>query len=163
MCSEYNLTGVLIATKDKQDKKACSIPESCAGKVLQTKFLDQGSFFQYVKQSRFLLVPQVHDASPRVTTQALALNVPLLMNYHIMGGWKYINNRTGEFFHDVTDFRTSLEKVLRNQGQYEPSQYVFDNFGNAVAGKRLFQFVTENFKDRVELPEGTHLLTPSEA
>ena len=27
MCTEYNLTGVLVATKDKQGVKACTIPE----------------------------------------------------------------------------------------------------------------------------------------
>ncbi len=31
MCGEYQMTGVLVATKDKQDKKACTIPASCKG------------------------------------------------------------------------------------------------------------------------------------
>ena len=39
---------------------------------------------------RFAYIPQVHDASPRVTTQALMNDVPLLMNRNIMGGWKYV-------------------------------------------------------------------------
>ncbi|CAE7229129.1 unnamed protein product [Symbiodinium necroappetens] len=99
MCGELGMTGVLVATKDKQDRKACSIPASCEGKIVQTKFLSQQEFFAYVRQSKFLFVPQVHDASPRVTTQALALDVPLLMNWHLIGGWKYLNNKTGEFFH----------------------------------------------------------------
>ena len=70
MCGELGMTGVLVATKDKQDRKACSIPASCEGRILQTKFLSQNEFFSYVQQSKFLFVPQVHDASPRVTTQA---------------------------------------------------------------------------------------------
>ena len=45
MCGEFGLTGVLVATKDKQGKKACSIPDSCKGKVVQTKFLSQNEFF----------------------------------------------------------------------------------------------------------------------
>ena len=32
--------------------------------------------------------------------QALALDVPLLMNRNIIGGWKYVNEKTGEFFND---------------------------------------------------------------
>merc|ERR1719174_1419359 len=31
MCGEFHLTGVLVATKDKQGRKACSIPKSCKG------------------------------------------------------------------------------------------------------------------------------------
>ena len=32
--------------------------------------------------------------------QALALDVPLLMNRNIIGGWKYVNEKTGEFFNE---------------------------------------------------------------
>ena len=49
-----------------------------------------------------------------IATQALAHDVPLLMNKHISGGWKYINELTGEFFTDMSDFRQQLEKILRN-------------------------------------------------
>eukprot|EP00438_Fugacium_kawagutii_P032882 Skav216141 [mRNA] locus=scaffold1946:408849:415570:- [translate_table: standard] len=73
MCSQ-DITGVLVATKDKQGRKACSIPANCYGKMVQTTFLSQEEFFKYVRQSRFLFVPQVHDASPRVTTQASILD-----------------------------------------------------------------------------------------
>merc|ERR1719191_1718323 len=114
MCGEYGMTGVLVATKDKQGRKACSIPSSCKGKVLQTSFLPQWQFFEYVRLSRFALLPQVHDASPRAATHALALDTPVLMNWHIMGGWKYVNAKTGEFFHDMRDFRSSLQRVMNN-------------------------------------------------
>jgi len=77
MCSQ-GITGVLVATKDKQGRKACSIPANCAGKITQTTFLSQEEFFKYVRQSKFLFVPQVHDASPRVTTQA-GFNCAFLM------------------------------------------------------------------------------------
>lgn len=44
MCGEYKMTGVLVATKDKQGIKACSIPESCKGLITQTTFLPQNEF-----------------------------------------------------------------------------------------------------------------------
>jgi hypothetical protein len=66
------MTGVLVATKTKDGKIACKIPKSCEGKIVQTTFLNQGDYFDYVKQSRFQFLPQVHDASPRVAAQALA-------------------------------------------------------------------------------------------
>lgn len=163
MCKEYGMTGVLVATKDKQGKKACTIPKSCVGKVVQTSFLPQEQFFNYVRQSRFAFLPQVHDASPRAATHALALNTPVLMNWHIMGGWKYVNQKTGEFFHDMSDFRTSLQKLMSNLESYEPRKYMLENFGNEIQGARLKAFVEEHFADIVRLPEGTRLLIPSGA
>merc|ERR1712151_1432445 len=69
MCGEFDLRGVLVATKDKADKRAYSIPSECKGKMTQTKYLkDQRKYFDYLKRSRFAFLPQIHDASPRVST-----------------------------------------------------------------------------------------------
>merc|ERR1712012_42351 len=127
----------------------------------QTSFIDQAEYFRYLKQSRFAFLPNVHDASPRVTTQALVLDVPLLMNKHISGGWKYLNEKTGEFFHDMSDFHQSLEKILRGAatpGHYQPRKWVLENYGNEHAGKRFLAFVKTHFSDRVHLPKNTKLL-----
>eukprot|EP00930_Biecheleria_cincta_P023687 TRINITY_DN17068_c0_g1_i3.p1 TRINITY_DN17068_c0_g1~~TRINITY_DN17068_c0_g1_i3.p1 ORF type:complete len:401 (-),score=75.28 TRINITY_DN17068_c0_g1_i3:63-1265(-) len=162
MCEEFNLKGVLVATKDKSGRKAYSIPESCKGKMTQTSYLpNQHDYFNYLKQSRFALLPQVHDASPRVSTQALAHDVPILMNWHIKGGWKYVTEKSGEFFHDIHDFRTSLQKILKYSEvpqYYEPRKWVLENYGDQKSGERLLKFVQENFGDRVKLPKGTKYL-----
>ena len=51
MCSpEYNVTGVLVANKNKAGTKACTIPEKCKGKIVQTTFLDQDKFFAYLSK-----------------------------------------------------------------------------------------------------------------
>jgi hypothetical protein len=165
MCSdEFNLKGVLVATKDKQGKRACSIPESCNGKMVQTTFLsNQHDFFSYVAQSKFAFIPQVYDASPRVTTQALSMNVPLLMNDNIVGGWKYLNEKTGEFFHDIHDFKSRLRKLLESLDTYAPRDYVSSNYGNEISGVKFKDFVIEHWGDRVTLPEGTKWLVPSGA
>lgn len=127
MCGEFHLKGVLVATIDKQNVKRCSIPKSCDGLITQTQYISQAEFHSYVEQSRFLFLPQIHDASPRVSTQALALDVPLLMNAYISGGWKYLNEKTGEFFHDLSDFRDALRKIITNadiEKHYEPRKWV---------------------------------------
>ncbi|CAE7768039.1 unnamed protein product, partial [Symbiodinium pilosum] len=136
MCGELRMTGVLVATKNKQGTKACSIPASCNGLITQTTFLNQDEFFSYVKQSRFLFLPQVHDASPRVITQALALDVPLLMNRNLIGGWKYLTASTGEFFNDASDIKESAQRLLAKaaSGEYSPRRYVDDNAGDHIAG-----------------------------
>jgi hypothetical protein len=169
MCSpEFNVTGVLVANKNKAGTKACTIPESCKGKIVQTTFLDQRKFFGYLSQARWAFLPQICDASPRVSTQALSMNKPLLMNKNILGGWKYlVPGETGEFFHDMSDFKASLRKILDNtrgtSSPYKPLDFVNQNYGNVNSGKRLLEFIVEHFGERVEIPEGTTELLPSGA
>eukprot|EP00040_Diaphanoeca_grandis_P026232 m.146754 g.146754 ORF g.146754 m.146754 type:complete len:538 (+) comp30496_c0_seq2:140-1753(+) len=157
---ERNMTGVLVATRDIPGNFKCDLPPICEGKILQTSFISQELYFSYVKQSRFSFIPQIHDASPRVSTQALVLNVPLLMNRRISGGWKYINEKTGEFFTDITDFRESLDRLLlkAKNGEYEPRKWALENYDNPHSGKRLYDFVMKNFGDRVHFPKNTKLL-----
>lgn len=169
MCSsEFNVTGVLVANKNKAGTKSCSIPKSCDGKMVQTTFLDQSTFFDYLSKARWAFLPQVCDASPRVSTQALSMDVPLLMNQNIMGGWKYLlPGESGEFFHDMSNFKKSLRRILDNtRGEtspYRPLDFVTKNYGNEKSGERLLQFVKENWGDRVDLPEGTTRLIPTGA
>lgn len=169
MCSEeYNVTGVLVANKNKANTKACTIPSSCDGKIVQTTFLDQRQFFTYLSQSRWAFLPQICDASPRVSTQALSMNKPLLMNRNIMGGWKYLlPGVTGEEFHDINDFKAKLRTILDNtrgkESPYKPLEFVRENYGNDIAGIRLLEFVKSHWGDRVDLPEGTKFLIPAGA
>lgn len=166
MCGELGMTGVLVATKDKQNKKACTIPPECQGKMVQTPFLDQGAFFDYARQSHFAFFPQIHDASPRVTTQALSLNLPLLMNWHISGGWKYvIEGETGEFFHDMSDFRQAVQRIRSNiaANKYHPRRLIDESYGDNKQGPRLKEWVAENFAHHVKLPPGTQMLLPTGA
>ena len=155
------MTGAYIASK-KGDRK-CKIPAVCEGKVTQTFFLGQSEFFDYLKRSEFLFLPQVHDASPRVATQALALNIPLLMNYNLMGGWKYLTERTGEYFHDLSDLRDAIGRLKANKARYDPRKFIDETGGDEVAGPILLKFVLDNFSDKIKLPEGTTRLYPSGA
>eukprot|EP00985_Skeletonema_marinoi_P020818 scaffold12439_cov106-Skeletonema_marinoi.AAC.3 len=169
MCSdEFNVTGVLVANKNKANTKACTIPSSCDGKIVQTTFLDQRQFFTYLSQARWAFLPQICDASPRVSTQALSMNKPLLMNRNIMGGWKYLlPGVTGEEFNDIHDFRAQLRKILDNtrgkNNPYEPIEFVRENYGNPVAGVRLLEYVKSHWGHRVDLPDGTKFLVPTGA
>ena len=158
MCGELNMTGVLILTKDKESGKACKIPASCQGKILQTPFLHHSEVLDYIRQSRFLFLPQICDASPRVATEAMSLNVPLLMNHNIVGGWKYINNHTGEFFHDQTDLKEKIGKLMETLPMYTPRQYLLSEYGRKNAGPKMKAFVEENFSDKVDLRGSKELI-----
>mmetsp|Transcript_67134 Transcript_67134/g.150945 ORF Transcript_67134/g.150945 Transcript_67134/m.150945 type:complete len:89 (+) Transcript_67134:1-267(+) len=84
------------------------------------------------------------------------------MNWHLIGGWKYLNDQTGEFFHDMSDFRLSLERIMRKSkaGSYEPRKYMLSHYGDDISGAKLKQFVQDNFGHRVALPEDCRLLIP---
>ncbi len=95
------------------------------------------------------------------------MNVPLLMNQNIIGGWKYLQpGETGEFFHDVTDFKESLRRILDNtrggSSPYKPLEHVQANYGNVKSGKRFLEFVQKHWS-HVEIPEGTTALLPTGA
>jgi hypothetical protein len=53
MCGpEFNVTGVLVASKNKAGTKACTIPATCRGRIVQTTFLGQDEFFGYLSKVR---------------------------------------------------------------------------------------------------------------
>ena len=47
----------------------------------------------------------------RVVTEAFCLDIPVVMNYHIVGGWKYVNEYTGEYFHDSKDVVDAFRRL----------------------------------------------------
>lgn len=96
------------------------------------------------------------------------MNIPLLMNRNIMGGWKYMREgETGEFFHDMSDFKESLRKILDNtrggNSPYRPLEFVKNHYGNAKSGERLYDFVRKNWGSKIKLPPGTKQLLPTGA
>lgn len=65
------------------------------------------------------MAPNVHDASPRVLVEGLSLNLPILVNRHIIGGWKYVNDQTGAFFDSEENVVPIFKELLRKQQQSE--------------------------------------------
>ena len=81
------------------------------------------------------------DASPRILAEGLCLNKPILLNKNIVGGWKYINDKTGEFFNDENDIDSSLQKIITNYKNYTPRKYFSENYGPKTSGKILAGFI----------------------
>jgi hypothetical protein len=48
-----------------------------------------------------------------------------MMNRHIAGGWKYVNDQTGVFFDGADDFWPALERMraLRAAGKLRPREW----------------------------------------
>ena len=51
--------------------------------------------------------------------EALCLNVPIVVNSRIIGGWKYVNEYTGEFFDDTTNVVAAFKRLFSPERQAE--------------------------------------------
>ena len=70
-----------------------------------------------------------------------------LVNYNILGGWKYVNEHTGELFHNIDDFEQSLQKLLNNYDNYDPHTYFTNNYGNEHTGVELRDFLLQHLNN----------------
>lgn len=52
--------------------------------------------------SNFTFFPNLADASPRLLSESLIRNTPVVVNSNIYGGWKYVNKKNGGFFDAIT-------------------------------------------------------------
>ena len=125
MCKKYSYKGLLIG------RSGCKLPDGCdSTKLVTTSKLDCWEMLKKYSECKFIFIPNVSDASPRVLTEALCHNLPCLVNKNIVGGWKYVTEETGEFFTDENDFCEKLEKLMSNINKYTPRKHFINNFRN---------------------------------
>ena len=105
LCHELGLRALVIGVP----------PGSLAGirGVTVWPWMSYEVFLSVVSRCRFTFVPNGPDASPRILAESLCLDVPVLVNRSIVGGWKYVNSQTGVFFSDEYDVVEKAEKCLR--------------------------------------------------
>ena len=158
MCNKYKLKGLLVG------RKGCNLPNGCNTLMETTNMVSNEELKKMYNKSRFIFLPNEKDASPRVLTEALCCDVPVLLNKNILGGWKYVNKNTGEFFTDEKDIDKSIEKIMfkiRND-KYSPREYFINNYSIINSGKKLKKYLYENFGNRINIPqENVEYLTPA--
>ena len=87
----------------------------------------EADMYKALSSARILLVTSGHlDASPRIMTEALALNMALLVNRNLLAGTQYVNDRTGVFFTDENDVVEAYHKVQKmiNEGKIDSRNWV---------------------------------------
>lgn len=141
MCGECKLKGLIIGRTN------CDITEKCNNRIDFIPFQPQSKFLELLQDCRFIFVPNVHDASPRVITHAFCYNIPVLMNINIIGGWKYLNNKTGVFFNSEKDIFNSIVKLKRNINNFSSRDWYYKNYGKENSGRRLLQFLKKHYPD----------------
>jgi hypothetical protein len=100
-----------------------------------TGLLPWPDFIRATAQARVAFLPNRSDASPRVLTEALALDMPVLVNRQILGGWKYVEAETGRFFSDETDVGGAFHDCLT--ASFEPRSWLCARYGTDNAARRL--------------------------
>ena len=147
-CNKFKLRGLLVG------RKGCKLPNGCNDLMETTDMLKYHELKDMYNKSKFIFIPNEKDASPRVLTEALCMNVPALTNKNILGGWKYINDKTGEFFTSEKDISSSLTTMLKKieTNKYEPRKYFVENYGVINAGKGLKKYLYDNWGERINVP-----------
>jgi hypothetical protein len=149
LCEKFKLKGLLIGRKD------CEIPEGCKPYITTTGWLDYGENIKQYNRCRFIFVPNIRDASPRVVTEAMTVDLAVLMNTNILGGWKYVVDQTGELFNDENDIEAVLNKFVPklNNKEYKSRQYIIDNYGPVNSGRKLKEFLFTNYGDKINITD----------
>ena len=96
-------------------------------------------FLQILGQSRVAFFPNTWDPSPRVIAEALCLDIPIVTNEDILGGWQYISPVTGRSF---TDEGSAVEAMaLVQSADVWPREWYMTHYGRRNAGPRLAEFL----------------------
>jgi glycosyltransferase involved in cell wall biosynthesis len=132
LCYDLNLTGLLLGRWQILD-----LP--FRRNLVIRGDVPRGQLLDYLHLSRFVFVPSVLDASPRLLAQALCMNVPILVHRHILGGWKYVSASTGSFFDSEDDIAEAAKKCL--EYHLKPRQWFQMHYGPIQASTKLSAFL----------------------
>ena len=99
--------------------------------IIITDFLPWNELQDKMKQSKFLFLQNIYDASPRVVTECLIKDIPVLMNNNIICGFKYVTPETREYFIDEHNIRNALYILLLkiNNNLISPKKWWAENYG----------------------------------
>jgi hypothetical protein len=133
LCGELGLRGLMVGVNPRQWP---TIPG-----LRVSPWLPYERFLQLLSGCRFLFVPNELDASPRVMAEALCLDIPLVTNQALIGGWKYVTSATGVFFNDEHDVAEAVQQCLT--ATYCPRSWYLSQFGPRRAGRYLSKLVRQ--------------------
>ena len=128
LCGELDLRGLLVGRHQILD-----LP--FRRNVTVTGDLPPDLLWRHIKSSGFLFVPSIMDASPRLLTEALCLDVPVVVHSEILGGWKYVNSHTGAFFDTEDDVGDAALHCL--EARLSPLAWYSSSYGPDSASSRL--------------------------
>ena len=126
MADTMKLT-ILVGGGDKQ--------EGFSDLIQFTGFLPWDKYTDAMNTCKYMFNASRYDASPRIVIEALSLNIPVLLNQDILGGWKYINSSTGSFFFYDEPIETAIKRFMN--GSYKPKEWIHLNLSRERSMKLL--------------------------
>jgi len=144
MMNEMNLKVLVIGRIN------CGLQQLYGEKITIMDFLPFSEFQDVLRQCRFLFVPNIYDASPRVISEAIIKGIPVLMNRSIVCGSKYITDQTGELFTDEHDIRFSIEKLLAKKDRINPQEWWSKNYSKQKSGINLRNTLYQWYPDYLQ-------------
>lgn len=145
MCNEYGLKGLVLGREN------CGLQQQYSPDVLEfIGWLDWGELQKKMRECRFLFVPNIYDASPRVVAECITKDLFVLMNREIMCGFKYIEYETGELFSDENDIRPALTNLMKKINIVSPKQWWERNYSQEKSQKKLRDFLAECFPGELD-------------
>lgn len=152
MCSQFRLKGIIVGRNN------CKFTDSCTGIVKTLPLMPFHEFQREMQKCRFIFAPNISDASPRVLTEAMCYNMPVLVNYNIVGGWhNVIPEVTGEFFTNEVDIIPALKKILSID--YHPREWYEKNRGHQISGGKLAEFLKKQYPN-INSPDIKYAIIP---
>lgn len=140
MCREFKLKGFVVG------RDGCGLEKEYNSDQMEVAgWLDWHVLQDKINECKFLFVPNIMDASPRVIAECITKDLQVLMNQNILCGSKYVNDETGEFFTDEKDIRGSLSKLLKKQKNVSPKKWWANHYSQEISQKKLRDFLAESF------------------
>jgi hypothetical protein len=152
LINEYNLKGLIVG------RVGCGLEQLYGNRVEITDFLDWFKLQEKMRQSRFLFLPNIYDASPRVIAECITKGLPVLMNQSILCGFKYITYDTGEYFIDENDIRVSIDNLLKKKDKINPRKWWMENYGKSRVTKKLRDFLYPSCPEILENVKEVHFV-----
>ena len=87
---------------------------------------------------RFGLFPNTVDNSPRIISESLVRDIPVMINDRIDGGWHYVQKDTGCLF-NVSNLDESIDFMMSND--FHAKEIYQNTYGFEKSSKRLCDFI----------------------
>jgi len=144
MCFDLGLKGLIVGREN------CGLEEEYKGHLEIVGWLEWAALQEKMREAKFLFVPNIFDASPRVIAECITKDLKVLMNRNIICGFKYINYHTGEFFTDETDIRHALKNLINKPASLSPKKWWSENYSQAKSQKKLRDFLANCFPGELD-------------
>ena len=152
MCFELGLKGLIVGREN------CGLEKEYGDYLEVIGWLDWHVLQEKMRESKFLFVPNIYDASPRVVAECLTKNLQVLMNRNIMCGFKYINYHTGELFNDETDVKSALTRIINKPASISPRKWWSENHSQDKSQKKLRDFLAEGYPGKLDTVENVKFI-----